>query len=63
MEEIVSVVLEIEDIKKCRAESLRLNSWEKFNFVMDSAGKTLRKMVRTNKDKGPKPNTVQARSA
>jgi hypothetical protein len=54
LDQIVNVVLEMEDIKKSRYESLRPNSWEKL-------GKSFRKIVGANKH--DKPNTVQARTA
>lgn len=63
LDQIVTIVLEVEDIKKSRAESLRLNNWQKLNMVVGSAGKTLRKIVGANKNDTDKPNTVQARSA
>jgi len=62
LEEIVGVVMEMEELKKSRAESLKLNGREKLTFAMDSAGRTLRKIVAGN-GKRDGPNSVQARMA
>lgn len=62
LDEIVGVVMEIEEVKKSRAENLKMNGREKLLFAMDSAGKTLRKIVVGN-GKQPGPNSVQARMA
>lgn len=62
LDEIVAVVMETEALKKSRAESVKLNGREKLLFAMDSAGKTLRKIV-GNGNKPQGPNSVQARMA
>lgn len=41
LEKIVQTVLEVERIKKSRHECLKLNGWQKFNYVIDSAGKSI----------------------
>jgi hypothetical protein len=61
LENIVCVVLEMEEIKKSRSDSLNLTNREKLIMAMDSAGRTLRKVARANKH--DKPNTARARSA
>eukprot|EP00934_Nitzschia_sp_Nitz4_P004949 Nitzschia sp. Nitz4//scaffold389_size11954//6654//7164//NITZ4_009010-RA/size11954-augustus-gene-0.10-mRNA-1//1//CDS//3329549993//4939//frame0 len=58
---IVHAVLEVDAVRKCRSENMKLNSVEKINVAMDTAGKTLRKLVIGSK--GPKQHSVQARSA
>jgi DNA polymerase elongation subunit (family B) len=65
LSEIVKVVMEVEDIKKSRIESLKLTQWEKLNLAMNSAGRTIRKVVRAKQqeEQDNKPNTVQARTA
>ena len=61
LEEIVATVMEVEIVKKSRAESLRLSNREKLSVVIDSAGRTLRKIVGNSKRE--EPHTVQARMA
>jgi hypothetical protein len=61
LEEIVATVMEVEIVKKSRAESLRLNGREKVAVVIDSAGRTLRKIVGNAKREGP--HTIPARMA
>ena len=61
LEEIVAAVMEVEVVKKSRAESLRLSNREKLSVVIDSAGRTLRKIVGNSKRE--EPHTVQARMA
>lgn len=61
LEEIVDVVMEVEAVKKSRAESLKLSGREKLVFAMDTAGRTFRKIVGNGKNEGP--NSVQARTA
>ena len=53
--------MEVEIVKKSRAESLRLNGREKVAVVIDSAGRTLRKIVGNAKREGP--HTIPARMA
>jgi len=63
VQDMVSVILEVDDIKKSRVENCKLKGWEKLNLAMDSAGKSLRKLVRAKREEHPKPHTVPARSA
>jgi len=41
LEKIVETVLEVEKIKKSRQECLKLNGWQKLNYAIDSAGKSI----------------------
>ena len=66
LDEIVEVVMEVEEIKKSRSESLKLNGREKLMFAMDNAGKTLKKIIGNPNAaaKADGPNTGgQARAA
>jgi hypothetical protein len=65
LDKIVKTVMEVEEIKKSRTESLKINGWQRMNIAIDAAGKTLRKLVNNDKkDKSDdKPNEVQARMA
>jgi hypothetical protein len=51
LDQIVNTVLAVEETKKQRRESLRMNQWEKLNFAVDKAGRTLRKIVRPKSNK------------
>ena len=53
------MVIEVDRIKQDRRESMQAGGWEKLNAAMDTAGRTLRKIVVGK----PKQNTVPARSA
>jgi hypothetical protein len=65
LDKIVKRVMEMEEIKKSRTESLKMNGWERMNIAIDAAGKTLRKLNLDRKKKASdsKPNQVQARMA
>lgn len=67
LEKIVKRVLEMEEIKKSRSESLKINGLERLNLALDAAGKTLRKLNLNKKlkaeDRGVKPNQIPARMA
>ncbi|KAG7353937.1 hypothetical protein IV203_035199 [Nitzschia inconspicua] len=67
LDQIVKRVLEMDEIKKSRSESLKMNGWERMNIAIDAAGKTLRKLNLNKKqkaeDRNIKPNQVQARMA
>jgi hypothetical protein len=67
LDKIVKRVLEMDEIKKSRSESLKMNGWERMNIAIDAAGKTLRKLNLNKKqkaeDRSNKPNQVQARMA
>jgi hypothetical protein len=65
LDKIVRRVMEMEEIKKSRTESLKMNGWERMNVAIDAAGKTLRKLNLDRKKKAvsDKPNQVQARMA
>lgn len=66
LDKIVKRVLEMEEIKKSRSESLRMNGWERMYIAIDAAGKTLRVLNLNKKQKADgsqKPNQVQARMA
>jgi hypothetical protein len=41
LEKIVQTVLEVEKVKKSRQESMKLNGWQKLNYAIDSAGKSI----------------------
>lgn len=41
LEKIVQTVLEVEKVKKSRQECLKLNGWQKLNYAIDSAGKSI----------------------
>ena len=45
IDEIAAASLEVERIKKMRAESLERQNWDRFNIFMESATRTLRTMV------------------
>lgn len=52
LETIVENVLEVERIKKSRQECMKLNGWEKLNYAIDSAGKSIiRKLTNGNANK------------
>ena len=61
--EIVQVVMEVEEVKKSRAESVKLNGREKLMFAVDSAGRTIRKIVGNTGKHERGPISVQARMA
>jgi hypothetical protein len=67
LDTIVKRVLEMDEIKKSRSESLKMGGLERMNGLMDSAGRTLRKLNLNKKPKAEersnKPNQVQARTA
>jgi hypothetical protein len=63
LDKIVRRVLEMEEIKKSRSESLKMNGWDRLNIAIDNAGKTLRKLNLNKKPKGDKPNEIPARMA
>ena len=67
LDKIVKRVLEMEEIKKSRSESLKMGGLERMNVLIDSAGRTLRKLNLNKKPKAEdtsnKPNQVQARMA
>lgn len=53
LEKIVQTVLEVERIKKSRQECMKLNGWQKLNYAIDSAGKSIiRKFTNGNSAKG-----------
>jgi hypothetical protein len=53
LEKIVQTVLEVEKIKKSRQECMKLNGWQKLNYAIDSAGKSIiRKLTNGNSAKG-----------
>ncbi len=45
LEKIVETVLEVEEIKKSRHESMKLNGWQKLNYAFDIAGKSIRRRL------------------
>ena len=52
LEQIVETVLEVEKIKKSRQECMKLNGWQKLNYAIDSAGKSIiRKLTNGNNSK------------
>ena len=52
LEKIVETVLEVEKIKKSRRESMKVNGWQKLNYAIDSAGKSIiRKLTNGNSAK------------
>ena len=52
LEKIVETVLEVEKIKKSRQECMKLNGWQKLNYAIDSAGKSIiRKLTNGNSKK------------
>jgi len=52
LEKIVETVLEIEEIKKSRQECMKLNGWQKLNYAIDIAGKSImRKLANGNGNK------------
>lgn len=67
LDKIVKRVLEMDEIKKSRSESLKMSGVERMTGLFDSAGRTLRKLNLNKKpkaeDKGNTPNEVQARMA
>jgi hypothetical protein len=65
LSQIVKVVVEVQNIKKSRSEGLKLTQWEKLNLAMNSAGRTMRKVVRAKQQEQQDntPNMVQARTA
>jgi len=57
LEKIVQTVLEVEEVKKSRQECLKLNGWQKLNYAIDSAGKSIiRKFTSGNKWNNDKNN-------
>ena len=52
LKKIVKTVLEVEKIKKSRHECMKLNGWQKLNYAIDSAGKSIiRKLTSGNSSK------------
>jgi hypothetical protein len=67
LDKIVKRVLEMDEIKKSRSESLKMGGLQRMTGLFDSAGKTLRKLNLNKKPKAEdrvnKPNQVRARTA
>lgn len=63
LERIVETVLEVERIKKSRHECMKLNGWQKLNYAIDSAGKSIiRKLTNGNGNKSKWTNDKNSTS-
>ncbi len=63
LERIVETVLEVEMIKKSRQECMKLNGWQKLNYAIDSAGKSIiRKLTNGNVNKSKWTNDKNSAS-
>lgn len=62
MEDIATAALETQKARQEREESLSGQKWDKFQFVFESAGRRLKKIVGTKKPE-PTQASIASRSA